>query len=218
MRVAMRHFYGPKTTFLAYIRPATRTSTLCTPSSSPRASLAHFSPRAGHARVVYHSSSRSEVRLLHTSRSRARRAPRSPPRPRARRCPSVPSEKPCRMRGSHAASSRGRARFRGSIVPTARDRRLGARSSLRSEWGRGRLVRGPEVLEEEHDARVRVPWRGERHHLQLQPAGGAEAARAHPPDPQPGVVRQLPRGKPGEVEEGTDSHENANVSKRMVKI
>lgn len=70
-----------------------------------------------------------------------------------------------------------------------------ARGRLRHDQGvvpRGRLVRGPEVLEEEHAARVRVPGRGERHHLQLQPAGGAEAARAHKTDPQPGVVRQLP--------------------------
>ena len=96
----------------------------CAPlSSSPRAPLSPTSPRAGHARVVYHSSSRSEVRLLHTSRSRARRAPRSPPRPRARRCPSVPSEKPCRMRGSHAASSRGRAR--GGDDRTAETRAIG---------------------------------------------------------------------------------------------
>jgi len=51
----------------------------------------HFSPRARHARVVQHSSSRPEVRLHRTARSRARLAPRSPPRPRARRCPSVPT-------------------------------------------------------------------------------------------------------------------------------
>ena len=130
MRVAMRHFYGPKTTSLAYIRPATRTSTLCTPSSSPRASLAHFSPRAGHARVVYHSSSRSEVRLLHTSRSRARRAPRSPP---ARS--SVPPG-PERETLPYARQSRrfvARSRAVGTIEPRKRARSASrrARSSSR---------------------------------------------------------------------------------------
>ena len=72
-------------------------------SSPPRSRLVpdHFSPRARHARVVQHSSSRPEVRLL---RSRARRAPRAAPRS-CLGAPRFPSEKPCRMRGSHAASS-----------------------------------------------------------------------------------------------------------------
>lgn len=206
----------------------------------------HFSPRARHARVVQHSSSRPEVRLHRTARSRARLAPRSPPRPRARRCPSVPERETLpyarqsrrfvarsrgagtieRRRRARSASRRARLSSRITVARlTVRPRpphrsqtraRGGsaeatrpvvghhghARRRLRHDQGvvpRGRLVRGPEVLEEEHAARVRVPGRGERHHLQLQPAGGAEAARAHPPDPQPGVVRQLPRGKPGEV-------------------
>ena len=227
--------------------PARLTSASPYPSSSrpvcrpPLDHSRHFSPRARHARVVQHSSSRPEVRLHRTARSRARLAPRSPPRPRARRCPSVPERETlpyARQSRRFVARSRGagtierrlpraigvrRARLSSRITVArltvrprpphrsqtslARSRfsvrrqrhKIGhhghARGRLRHDQGvvpRGRLVRGPEVLEEEHAARVRVPGRGERHHLQLQPAGGAEAARAHKTDPQPGVVRQLP--------------------------
>ena len=94
----------------------------------------HFSPRARHARVVQHSSSRPEVRLHRTARSRARLAPRSPPRPRARRCPSVPERETL----PYARQSRrfvARSRGAGTI-----ERRLPRAIGVRQVAGEGEAL------------------------------------------------------------------------------
>ena len=243
MRGSGRAFLWTEDDVLAYIRPATRTSTLCSVpvSSSPRAFSRHFSLRACRTRarrlplvVSFRGASSAHLPVSRPSRASIAAAPArnvGAHRSRARnpavceaarrfvaRSRAVGTIEP--RKRARSASRRARSSSRITVARRLTPPASPLRSQTRARGGRAKLhlvgkhgrvrwrLRYDQVWSpaggwfadpkywKRNTMLARAFWAWRRHHLQLQPAGGAEAARARRRIPSQAWCANFPEGSP----------------------